>query len=141
MNTSGRHLLVEYYDCNPEVLNDLQAIEASLIAAAKAANATIVQSIFHRFSPQGVSGVVVIEESHLSIHTWPEAGYAAVDFYTCGDSDPALAHPVLLETLAAKNHEMLVVDRGAMRPRNTLKIAHHYYKGDSPRLAVSGRTE
>ena len=61
-------------------------------AAATAARATIMESAFHRFEPQGVSGTVILAESHLSIHTWPEKGYAAMDFYTCGDhTDPWLA--------------------------------------------------
>jgi len=64
-------------------------IAAMMIAAAKAARATIMESAFHRFEPQGVSGTVILAESHISIHTWPEKGYAAMDFYTCGDhTDP-----------------------------------------------------
>ena len=77
MDTFGQHLLVEYHGCDLSLLNDLCRIEVLMCAAAEAAGATVVTSAFHRFSPQGVSGVVVIEESHLSIHTWPESGYAA----------------------------------------------------------------
>jgi len=68
--------------------------------------------VFHRFAPQGVSGVVVVEESHLSIHTWPEAGYAAVDFFTCGECFPERAHAALLDGLAPERSEILNVERG-----------------------------
>ena len=80
----GRHLIVEVWDADPRLLDDVQALERLLLEAARAANATVLQSVFHRFSPYGVSGVVVIAESHLTIHTWPEYGYAAVDIFTCG---------------------------------------------------------
>lgn len=140
MNTYGRHLLVEYYDCDHNILDNLEAIEALFIAAAKAADATIVQSTFHRFAPQGVSGVVVIEESHLSIHTWPEYGYAAVDFYTCGASEPDKAHPVLLEGLNSKRYEMLVVNRGVLPPRQCLKVVHQESKGIEPAMKLIGGT-
>lgn len=80
--------------------------------AALAAKTNIVASMFQPFVPQGVSGVVVVEESHLSIHTWPEYGYAAVDFYTCGDGDPNAAHEVLKTGLQAQSFEMIYVERG-----------------------------
>jgi spermidine synthase len=68
----GRHVIVEYYDCSPEILSDVIAIETAMVDAAKEAGATVINSTFHHFSPFGVSGVVVIQESHLAIHTWPE---------------------------------------------------------------------
>lgn len=79
----GEHYIIELYDCDKAVLNDLDAIQGTLLKAADLAGATIIDSRFHRFAPQGVSGVIVIAESHLSIHTWPELGYAALDLYTC----------------------------------------------------------
>ena len=89
-------------------------------SAALAAKATIITSVFTPFDPQGVSGVVVVSESHLSIHTWPEQGYAAVDFYTCGCSDPHAAHQVLKDGLEADSYEMLEVERGLNTdPRGT----------------------
>ena len=81
----GTHIMVELSDCNAQILSDVDQVANILVAAAKAANAEVLQTAFHRFAPQGVSGVVVIAESHLSIHTWPEFGYAAMDIYTCGD--------------------------------------------------------
>jgi S-adenosylmethionine decarboxylase proenzyme len=80
----GRHLIVEVWDADPRLLDDVKALEQLLLQAARAAKATVIQSVFHRFSPYGVSGVVVIAESHLTIHTWPEYGYAAIDIFTCG---------------------------------------------------------
>lgn len=82
----GRHILVEFYGCDPQIMNDVTLIEQFMVGAAREAQATVVNSTFHHFSPYGVSGVVVIEESHLAIHTWPEYGYAAVDIFTCGTS-------------------------------------------------------
>jgi S-adenosylmethionine decarboxylase len=85
MNALGRHVLAEIYGCNPEVLDNPETVERILVQAAVEAGADVRQVAFHKFSPQGVSGVVVISESHLAIHTWPEYGYAAVDVFTCGD--------------------------------------------------------
>src|SRR5262249_36732293 len=77
VDTVGKHWMVEYRGCDPVALDDQNRVEELMRLAAEAAEARVVASVFHRFSPQGVSGVVVIEESHLSIHTWPEAAYAA----------------------------------------------------------------
>ena len=86
LETLGRHILIEFYNCNEEILASPELIEKHMNKAAKIANATIVNSVFHHFNPYGVSGAVIISESHLAIHTWPEYGYAAVDVFTCGDS-------------------------------------------------------
>ncbi|MFW6050752.1 MAG: adenosylmethionine decarboxylase [Myxococcota bacterium] len=115
MDTRGKHLLVEYWGCDSVALDDERSVEALMKRAAEEAGATIVTSTFHRFAPQGVSGVVVVEESHLSIHTWPERGYAAVDFYTCGNCRPDKAHEVLAGGLKPQRVERMVVHRG-LRP-------------------------
>ena len=81
----GQHVLAEFFECDPNILNNSQKVESLMIDAALECGATIVQKCFHMFSPHGVSGVVIISESHLAIHTWPELGYAAVDLFTCGD--------------------------------------------------------
>jgi S-adenosylmethionine decarboxylase len=84
-----------------------------MIEAAQEANATVLTHAFHRFQPHGVSGVVVIQESHLSIHTWPESGYAAVDFYTCGDhTDPWRACEYAAKKFGAKTMLTTEVKRG-----------------------------
>ena len=109
----GRHIVCELSGCQPSILSDINGIAAMMIAAAKAAGATIMESAFHRFEPQGVSGTVILAESHLSIHTWPEMGYAAMDFYTCGDhTDPWLACDYAARTLAAKSVLATELKRG-----------------------------
>ncbi len=103
MKALGRHIVCELSGCHPSLLSDINGIAAMMIAAAKAARATIMESAFHRFEPQGVSGTVILAESHLSIHTWPEKGYAAMDFYTCGDhTDPWLACEHAAQALARR---------------------------------------
>ena len=111
-HTAGLHLLAEYHHCDSRILDDQPTVAALMERAVLESGATIVKSVFHRFSPQGVSGVVVIQESHLSVHTWPETGYAAVDFYTCGDLDPRRAHPILAAGLGAQCGELMLVNRG-----------------------------
>jgi S-adenosylmethionine decarboxylase len=85
METTSHHFLIEIKNCYFDLLNNKDFIETELIKAVKQGGATYISHFFHQFSPQGVSGVVVIAESHLSIHTWPEQGYAALDVFTCGD--------------------------------------------------------
>lgn len=79
----GRHVTVEYYDCDPAILAEKDLVEQAMLLAAEVSGATIVESRFHTFEPQGVSGVVIIAESHFTVHTWPEHDYAAVDLFTC----------------------------------------------------------
>jgi S-adenosylmethionine decarboxylase len=86
---SGRHVLAELTACPAEMLNNPVALEACFRQCAVDGGATLISSHFHHFSPQGVSGVVVIAESHITVHTWPEVGYAAVDVFTCGRPDIA----------------------------------------------------
>ncbi len=82
----GSQVVLDLYDCESERLDDIDWVKATLMDAARAAGATIVESVFHKFAPWGISGVVVIAESHLAIHIWPENRYAAIDVFTCGDS-------------------------------------------------------
>ena len=113
MKALGRHILVELHECDCEILKNVKKVEEIMNAAAEAAKATIVKSVFHHFSPYGVSGVVVIAESHLAIHTWPEYGYAAVDLFTCGEEvDPWIAYQYLDERLKAKHKTSLEMKRG-----------------------------
>lgn len=113
MQSLGRHLLLELYDCSPEVLNNPEAVRAALVEAARRAEATIVDVVFHEFSPFGISGVVVIAESHLSIHTWPEYGYAAVDIFSCGESlKPGEAASFLVDQFRASRASCVEVRRG-----------------------------
>ncbi len=84
--SNGRHLILDLYDCDPEALNDYDLLEEWLEAALLMAKATILRIFGEKFQPQGVTLLALLAESHASIHTWPEVGYAAVDLYTCGDT-------------------------------------------------------
>jgi S-adenosylmethionine decarboxylase len=113
VHSLGRHLLLELHDCSPEILNSLETVKAALVEAAKRAEATIIDVVFHEFNPFGISGVVVIAESHLSIHTWPEYRYAAVDIFSCGDTlKPAEAASYLVEQFQASRASCVEVKRG-----------------------------
>jgi len=113
LNALGKHLLLELKDCNKEVLNDLTFLQETFVYAAQEAGATVIEKYFHRFSPQGVSGAVIIAESHLALHTWPEYGYAAVDIFTCGDTvKTKIAADLLIEKLESKDHAIMEVSRG-----------------------------
>jgi len=109
----GRHILCEAYGCDPEVLNDRKVVEQIMVDAALLAGAEVREVAFHKFSPQGVSGVVVISESHLAIHTWPELGYAAIDVFTCGSTvDPWEACHYLTKAFRATVVDTQEVSRG-----------------------------
>lgn len=113
MNALGRHLLIELFDCDSDAISNLEAVKGALIEAAKRAQATIVDVVFHEFNPFGISGVVVIAESHLSIHTWPEYRYAAVDVFSCGEAlQPELAVNYLVEQFAAERASVVEMQRG-----------------------------
>lgn len=123
MNALGKHLLLELRDCNKDVLDDIDFIRISMVTAAVAAGATVMGESFHKFSPQGVSGVVVIAESHLTIHTWPEFNYAAVDVFTCGTSvKPEVAAQFLVEKLGSKDHSMVVLERGILEKEKVVGV-------------------
>ncbi len=113
MQALGRHLLLELFDCDAEALNSLETVKTSMVEAAKRAQATIVDVVFHEFNPFGISGVVVIAESHLAIHTWPEYRYAAVDVFSCGDVlQPQTAADYLVEQLGAARASVVELQRG-----------------------------
>ncbi|MGK7888623.1 MAG: polyamine aminopropyltransferase [Leptolyngbyaceae cyanobacterium] len=115
MKSLGNHVLVEFHGCSAEILNDVPHIETSMNAAAKEAGATIISSVFHHFSPFGVSGVVVIQESHLAIHTWPEYRYAAVDLFTCGDViSPWISYEFLKKAFEAEHGAAIEINRGQL---------------------------
>ncbi len=110
----GNHILVEFMNCEPKLMNDVAGIERDMVAAARAAGATVINSTFHHFSPYGVSGVVVIEESHLAIHTWPEYGYAAVDLFTCGEMDAWISFDMLKDAFKSKSYSAIEMKRGSV---------------------------
>lgn len=112
MQTAARHLLAEYHHCETDGLNDLAAMRSLMLAAAQAIDVAVLDSTFRQFEPQGVTGVVVIAESHLSVHTWPEHRYVAVDIFTCGNVDPQRAHAVLAAKLRPGRADLMLVSRG-----------------------------
>lgn len=115
MKALGRHLLTEFYGCDRDILNDVDQVRKGMEEAALRSGATIVDVVFHLFNPHGVSGVVVIAESHLAIHTWPEYGYAAVDLFTCGEEvDPYQAYEFLKKKLKAQFTSLIELKRGEL---------------------------
>lgn len=113
----GRHILVDLYGCNSEKLNDLPLLESTLTQAVQLANATLVNTQFHQFSPHGVTGIALIEESHFSIHTWPEHQYAAIDLFTCSDrmkTKEAIA--LIALAVESQRQEQKDISRGTIHP-------------------------
>ena len=120
-DTVGKHCILELYDGDSSKLDDEAFIRSALRNAALRAGAKLLQMISHQFQPHGVTGLALLAESHISIHTWPESGYAAVDVFTCGDhSMPESACKVLVEEFAARRHLLR-----SFRRQTPDLIAHH----------------
>ena len=108
----SKHLLLELYRCDREKLNDESILRWIFNRASKVANATVLNLISNKFEPQGVTAIALLAESHISIHTWPESNYSAVDIFTCGKNMmPELASQYLIESLMAKEHSLRVIER------------------------------
>lgn len=119
----GQHVLAEFFECDPNILNSIDKVEKYMVDAALECGATIVQKCFHMFNPYGVSGVVIISESHLAIHTWPELGYAAVDLFTCGDKcDPKISYEFLKKKFHCQNATFSELKRGILN-KKTMKVS------------------
>lgn len=117
----GTQLLAEIWECDSRALDDVDGLREIMVKATEATGATILNVMFHEFEPQGVSGVVVISESHLTIHTWPEMAYAAVDIFTCGEMvHPWEALEYLVKSLNAEEMHVIEIKRGVrnLRRRN-----------------------
>ena len=108
----SKHLLLELYKCDYEKLNDESFLRCTLNRAAKLSNATVLNLISNKFDPQGVTAIALLAESHISIHTWPESNYSAVDIFTCGQNMfPELASQYLIQTMKAEEHFLRVIER------------------------------
>tara|TARA_Y100000589_G_scaffold260056_1_gene249774 strand:- start:530 stop:973 length:444 start_codon:yes stop_codon:yes gene_type:complete len=108
----GIHLLLELYGCNQEKLNDELYLRCQLNSAAKLAQASVLNIVSNKFEPCGVTAIALLAESHLSIHTWPESQYSAIDIFTCGKNmKPNLASQFLIENLEASNHLLKTIFR------------------------------
>lgn len=119
----GRHFLIEYYGCDLEAINDQDTVREAMLEAARRGNATIVADVFHLFNPHGISGVVVIAESHVAIHTWPEHRCVAIDIFSCSDKMiPELIEKYLKEAFKAQDVVIQEIERGRVplseRPRS-----------------------
>ncbi len=124
MQALGRQILVEFYDCDPELLKDEKYIATAMVESCRIGKATVVANTFHSFSPFGVSGVVVIAESHVAIHTWPEYGYAAVDIFTCGETiEPWMLFHHLKDALKSQHASNMELKRGLF-DLGTEKLLH-----------------
>ena len=112
LSHQSKHFLLELYKCDPEKIHDESFLRCILNRAAKLANATVLNLISNKFEPQGVTAIALLAESHISIHTWPESNYSAVDIFTCGQNMmPELASQYLIESLMAKEHSLRVIER------------------------------
>lgn len=124
----GQHVLAEFFECDPNILNSINSVEKHMVDAALECGATIVQKCFHMFNPYGVSGVVIISESHLAIHTWPELGYAAVDLFTCGSScDPMVAYEFLKKKFNSRQANYTELKRGII-DSETMKLSNQRFQ-------------
>ena len=119
----SKHFLLELYRCDYEKLNDESFLRCTLNNAAKLANATVLNLISNKFEPQGVTAIALLAESHLSIHTWPEAHYSAVDIFTCGQNmKPEISCKYLIKALMAEEHLLRVINRSPpLRVNNQLR--------------------
>ncbi len=137
MKKLGTHILAEFTDCDKRLLNDLDTIKTVLTDAARKSGATIVETVFHEYNPHGLSGVIVIAESHISIHTWPEYGYASVDFFTCGERvDPWEGCRYLEQGLRAKGMFTRELDRGIPSEKDEV-LPHKPLNIDVPNREVA----
>ncbi len=113
MSHLGEHYILELYGCDASLTNDIPRLKEMMLEAVRVAKATLVNVFFHQFSPQGVSGTIVIAESHFNIHTWPEHHFMAIDLFTCGDTlDATAAKDFLVKASKASSHEYKILKRG-----------------------------
>jgi S-adenosylmethionine decarboxylase len=113
MDTKGLHYIVEASGCAPQILEDVNKLKEILMNAAKVGKMDVRTVHFYKFSPRGVSGLVIVSASHISIHTWPEHGYAAIDVYICGQgSNPEEAIQHILQSIKAKHAHITEIERG-----------------------------
>ena len=120
LSHKSKHLLLELYRCDFDKLNDESFLRCTLNRAAKLANATVLNLISNKFEPQGVTAIALLAESHISIHTWPESNYSAIDIFTCGQNMlPELASQYLIEALRAQEHALRIIERNP--PTKVLK--------------------
>ena len=111
----ANHCLLDLWGCDPKYLDDLEYLKKHCLAAVKLGGATVIDSSFHHFSPQGVSGVIIIAESHLSLHTWPEHNYMAFDIFSCGEFKFNLVCEYLVVIFKAARYHVDIIKRGNIK--------------------------
>ena len=122
-HTVGRHCICELYGCPFEHLNDAKYIEGILEQGARVSKSTLLGIQVHSFDPIGVTGLALLAESHISIHTWPEKGYAAVDFFSCGEHTlPEQACHFIRERLKARDYSLQILSRGEHTPKGHMSV-------------------
>lgn len=115
----GFHTLIDFYECNLSILNDVTRIREIMLSALKMANIAYLEDNFHEFSPQGLTGVIFLRESHFSVHTWPEYRFAALDLFTCGENiDLSSAYTYLKNEFGAQRMSVFRVERGVLSEIN-----------------------
>ncbi|XEC94718.1 adenosylmethionine decarboxylase [Paenibacillus tarimensis] len=141
MDTLGRHLIVDLWECNPDLISTSETLKQLMVEAALHSGADIREVIFHQFEPVGVSGVVVISESHLSVHSFPEHRYVSLDVYTCGGMNPHVSMSFLKDRLGAGRYECIEVIRGdgtlrveSEQPVVLERLDHEHVEPTSPYL-------
>ncbi|MBI5795972.1 MAG: adenosylmethionine decarboxylase [Planctomycetes bacterium] len=113
MSTLGKHIILEMWGCCKDTIDNVEVVKEILVKAAESVKATLVDVVCHRFSPYGVTGVAILAESHIAVHTWPEHGYAAADIFICGSTiNPRNAASYMAEAFYAKETSFLELKRG-----------------------------
>ncbi len=121
----GFHIIAEFYGCDPKKLEKVQDVEPVLTKAAEIAEFNVLGRNFYQFEPYGVTGILLLSESHVSIHTWPEHGYVALDVFTCSHKEQArVAYSVLREEFSPKRADVIEIDRGILAKKYSLAISH-----------------
>ena len=131
METTGRQVLVDLWGCDETKLRSLSVLDPALREVAGRANVGVIDCIWHKFPNGGITGILVLEESHISIHTWPEQRYVSVDFYACGKGDPSGVVEIMKRATGAKRVSIASIVRGL----------HRYVKdieADQPSISVTG---
>jgi spermidine synthase len=118
LNTDGKHIIIDAFDCNRDFLNDIGHLEKLLLQVAKKLDINVLSSFFYPFQPQGVTGMLTLASSHMSIHTWPENGYASLDIYSCGKWEPIEQAEFILREISAKKARIYSLSRGDTKTGN-----------------------
>lgn len=124
----GIHLIADFFQCDNSVINSLESVKNIMIESVKISGAEIVEPFFHRFSPHGISGIIVVAESHFAIHTWPEHSAAAVDIFSCGEFDYMAALYYIKNELKSGTSSFIKINRGLPENAKVNSTATHYEK-------------